>query len=109
MDNELKDLTDIVCHNKAQGCSWQGHYESYRVNHRTGAHGDNNVRSSLQTHLPLCTYEDLQCRDCSMTFTHRLLYEQHARLCPKAIVPCPLSRFGCETQVGLRVDQHCDP
>ncbi len=32
MENDLKRLDGIVCHNKTNGCSWEGDYLSYKVN-----------------------------------------------------------------------------
>ena len=31
MENELKHLTGLVCHNKSHGCSWHGQYTAYKV------------------------------------------------------------------------------
>ncbi|CAF0816201.1 unnamed protein product [Rotaria sp. Silwood1] len=81
MKNDMKRLSDIVCHNKSKGCSWRGDYTSYA------------------NHLQVCTLEGLQCEQCSLTFIDRFLYEQHGQLCPKALISCPLKKFGCDIQV----------
>ncbi|CAF2922694.1 unnamed protein product [Rotaria sp. Silwood2] len=79
--NDLKRLTDIICYNKLNGCSWQGNYTAYKE------------------HLQVCTFQRIQCEHCSITFTNRDLYEQHDRVCPKALVSCPLKTIGCDTQI----------
>ncbi|CAF1012763.1 unnamed protein product [Rotaria sordida] len=81
IENDLKRLTDIICNNKSNGCSWQGNYMSYKE------------------HLQICTFQRIQCEYCSITFTNQVLYEQHYRICPKALVSCPLKKFGCDTQI----------
>ncbi|CAF2569003.1 unnamed protein product [Rotaria sp. Silwood2] len=81
MKNDMKRLTDIVCHNKSKGCSWRGDYTSYA------------------NHLQVCTVEGFRCEQCSSTFTDRLLYDQHGQLCPKVLISCPLKKFGCDIQV----------
>jgi hypothetical protein len=47
----------------------------------------------------MCQFERFQCECCSTTFTNRLSAEQHYPLCPKAVVSCPLSKFGCNIRV----------
>ncbi|CAF4645297.1 unnamed protein product [Rotaria sp. Silwood1] len=79
--NDLKRLTDIICYNKSNGCSWQGNYMAYKE------------------HLQVCTFQHIQCEYCAITFTNHVLYEQHDRICPKALVSCPLKKFGCNTQI----------
>ncbi|CAF0872261.1 unnamed protein product [Rotaria sordida] len=42
IENDLKRLTDIICNNKSNGCSWQGNYMSYKE------------------HLQICTFQRIQ-------------------------------------------------
>ena len=97
MENELKHLLNIICHNKSNGCTWQGNYASYNVSFLSKL--DRRTFFSIKDHLKMCAFEHLQCEYCSTSFNNRLLYEQHYHTCPKALVPCPLSKFGCNAQV----------
>ncbi|CAF0992860.1 unnamed protein product [Adineta steineri] len=81
MESELEHFKDIVCRNQVNGCSWQGNYLSYK------------------DHLQTCQFERFQCECCLTSFAHRLSYEEHYSLCPKALVACPFSQFGCNTQI----------
>ncbi|UJR10388.1 hypothetical protein I4U23_014593 [Adineta vaga] len=85
MESELERFTDILCRNHSNGCAWKGNYLSYK------------------NHLETCQFERFQCECCSTTFPQRLAYEQHYVICPKALVSCPLSQFGCNVQL-LRED-----
>ncbi|CAF3302025.1 unnamed protein product [Rotaria socialis] len=81
IENDLKRLTDVMCSNKSNGCSWLGNYITYKE------------------HLQVCTFQRIQCEFCAIHFTNRLSYEQHYQLCPKVLISCPLKKYGCDSQI----------
>ncbi|CAF0897736.1 unnamed protein product [Didymodactylos carnosus] len=81
IEHEMKNI-DVVCYNKMNGCTWSGIFAQY------------------QEHLNTCKYVVLICDSCDSTFTDTSVFEQHQQTCLKAIILCPLWKFGCDTKVS---------
>ncbi|CAF1639227.1 unnamed protein product, partial [Didymodactylos carnosus] len=63
----------------------------------------------IKEHLNICEYIAFICDSCGITFTDKTMFVQHQQTCLKAIISCPLWKFGCDAKI-LRetLQEHID-
>ena len=75
MRREIEGLV-VTCTYKNKGCDWEDKLPKF------------------EAHLKSCEYASEECPQCGETLTPDQL-ETHDRVCPKAVVQCPLAELGC--------------
>ncbi len=66
----------VGCPHQLKGCQWEGRL------------------AKLEAHLKACDFLSEECNLCGVVLTPDQI-RSHGRVCPKALMKCPLAEYGC--------------